>query len=168
MFLWIYMELDHMESLPWSPTGLVFFLLYEPIKSLEEEWHVLRDAACSVTKDVVGVVTHKHQDWFGDNYPRIQELLDTKHKLHKAHLSDKESESKKKAAYDNAKQTVQNELREMEDQSFCRKSEEIDRNACRHLQHERPLQNIKCSLRPSTNTYITSPNERWWKGANHR
>ena len=93
--------------------------------TFEEEWPALRDAAYSVTKDVVGVVTHKHQDWFDDNDPRIQELLDIKHKLHKTHLSDKESLSKK-AAYDNAKQTVQKELRKMEDQWFSGKSDEIE------------------------------------------
>ena len=51
-------------------------------------------------------------------------LLEEKHCLHKAHLDDTSSVSKK-AAYSNTCKTVQNRLRDMQDSWLSKKAEEI-------------------------------------------
>ena len=80
-----------------------------PQEDFESEWASLRQTDYTVTEAVTGVVTHRHQDWFDENDPQIQQLLDQKHQLHKAHLSDPNSASKK-ALYDGVKQKVQKEI----------------------------------------------------------
>ena len=88
-------------------------------------WQTFSDTVYSVSKEVLGAPTRKHQDWFDDQNAEIQELLDKKHQLHRSHLNDPSSVSKKDA-YLKAKQTCQRELRQMQNQWFSDKAEEIE------------------------------------------
>ena len=47
--------------------------------------------------EVLGPVQRVHQDWFDQNDKEISELLEKKHSMHKALLSDPSSEAKKAA-----------------------------------------------------------------------
>ena len=91
---------------------------------VEQDWVNFRDQVYSTAKETVGVTKRKHQDWFDENDPHIQALLDEKESRFKVHLSDPTSASKKNA-YIQAKSVVQKELRAMQDTWFSNKAKEI-------------------------------------------
>jgi hypothetical protein len=98
---------------------------------VESDWASLRDVVYSTAADVVGPTTRKHQDWFDENDDRIQELLNVKHRTHRALLNDPHSTSKK-AAFANIRRTVQRELRQMQDTWLSKKADEIQSYADRN------------------------------------
>ena len=100
-------------------------------QDVESDWATFRDIVYAAALEVVGSTTRKHQDWFDDNNERIQSMLDEKHRLHRAHLNDPSSTSKK-AAFCNIRGRLQLELRQMQDKWLSEKADEIqcyaDRN----------------------------------------
>ena len=62
---------------------------------MEEEWSTLRVVVYTVVADLFGFVQRSHKDWFDENDLEITKLLDTLHKRHKDHISDKECRKKK-------------------------------------------------------------------------
>ena len=74
--------------------------------------------------DSLGLVSHKHQEWFDENDEKIQGFLEEKHQKHKAYLSDTSSVSTK-TAYSNICTTVQTRHRDMQDSWLSKKAEEI-------------------------------------------
>ena len=100
-------------------------------KDVESDWATFRDTVYAAASQVVGPTTRKHQDWFDDNNERIQSLLDEKHRLHRAHLNDPSSASKKDA-FCNIKRTTQVELRQMQDSWLSEKAAEIQSYADRN------------------------------------
>ena len=91
---------------------------------VESDWATLHDAVYASAMAAVGPTTRKQQDWFDENNDRIQQLLEEKHRIHKALLNNPNSTSRK-AAFTNIKRTVQQELRQMQDSWLSRKAEEI-------------------------------------------
>ena len=100
-------------------------------QDVETDWATFRDTVYSTASEVVGPITRKHQDWFDDNNDRIQSLLDEKHRLHRAHISDPSSAAKKDA-FNNIRGTVQRELRKMHDTWLNEKADEIQSFADRN------------------------------------
>ena len=98
---------------------------------VESAWTLFRDTVYATASDVLGSTAHKHQDWFDDNNERIQSLLDEKHRLHRVHLNDPSSKSKKDA-YCNIRGSVQRELRQMQDTWLSNKADEIQSYADRN------------------------------------
>ena len=66
----------------------------------------------------------KHQDWFDENNEGIKALLDEKNRLLRNHINDPKSMAKKEA-FSKARQTVQRELRKMQDTWLSQKADEI-------------------------------------------
>ncbi|XP_072166150.1 uncharacterized protein [Diadema setosum] len=98
---------------------------------VESDCILFRSIAYDAASETVGPITRKHQDWFDDNNERIQSLLEEKHRLHRTHLNDPTSASKK-AVFCNIRRKVQLELRQMQDAWFSDKADEIQSYADRN------------------------------------
>ena len=79
---------------------LTFWVHWLIAEDPEENWTVFLNAVHSSAVDTLGHTSRKHQDWFDENDEEIQDLLEDKHRLHKAHQAGTSSVSKK-AAYNN-------------------------------------------------------------------
>ena len=77
--------------------------------TVEESWADLKSCILGAAESTLGFVRRKHQDWFDENDPEIQTLLDRMHSLHTAGINDKNSTSKK-STYQHAKQLAQARL----------------------------------------------------------
>ena len=95
-------------------------------------WQEFTDTVQAVSKEAIGTIKYKHQDWFDENDMAIQQLIDNKHKLFRAHVNDPVSDSKRDA-YRNAKQTLQRKLRHMQDSWFSNKAKEIEAYAASNI-----------------------------------
>jgi len=100
-------------------------------KDVERNWCTLRDMVYNTALETLGPSTRQHKDWFDENCSEIQQLLDEKHRAHKAVLSDPSSMSKK-SALKNARSTVQKKLRQMKDTWLSNKADEIQGYADSH------------------------------------
>ena len=69
-------------------------------------------ATYKVTAETAGFKRHVHHDWFDNNDSEATELLDDMHQKHITWIKDKNSTSKKQL-YQQARQKVQSELRQM-------------------------------------------------------
>ena len=69
------------------------------------DWESLKTMVHSATFQLLGPATRNHQDWFDENDAEIQTLLEEKHQLHRAHLSDPSSDAKKDA-YDSVEKFI--------------------------------------------------------------
>ena len=56
-------------------------------EDVDESWTVFKDTVHSSTKDSLGPVCRKHQDWFNENDKEIQGLIEEKHQKHKAYTT---------------------------------------------------------------------------------
>ncbi|XP_035658037.1 uncharacterized protein LOC118403431 [Branchiostoma floridae] len=100
-------------------------------QDIETGWKNLRDVIHSAALETLGPTCRNHKDWFDDNCNEIQRLLNEKHRLHRAHLSDTKDISKKDA-YTNIRNTVQEKLRQMRDTWLMDKAVEIQGYADKH------------------------------------
>ena len=89
-----------------------------------------------------------HQDCFDENDIEIQTLLEEKHQLHQAYLSDPSSDTKKDA-YDSKRREVQKKLRVMQDTWLSNKVDEIQGCADRH-DMKSFYNSLKCECGPPT------------------
>ena len=90
-----------------------------------------RDVVHETALDILGPSTHKHKDWFDENGEEINSLLEEKHSLHKIYLNNPNS-TPIKDAYNAARRTVQQKLRQMEDRWLSNKADEIQEYADRN------------------------------------
>ena len=97
---------------------------------------------------VLGPATRNYQDWFDENDVEIQTLLEEKRQLHRAHLSDPSSDTKK-YAYDRKRREVQKKLSVMQDIWLSNKAIEIQGCADRH-DMKRFYDCLKCVYGPPT------------------
>ena len=108
---------------------------------VETNWALLQQVVHETAVEILGPSTRKHKDWFDENNMEIKQLLDEKHRLHQAFLSDPGSTSKK-TVLNNARSLLQQKLRKMQDSWLNDKAEEIQRYADNH-----DLRNFYASLR---------------------
>ena len=97
--------------------------------------------------ETLGSTQRKHKDWFNENEKEIIKLLEEKNKLHRAYISDKSSASK--AAFSNARNTVQKKLHEMQDTWLSQKAEET--------QHYADTKDMKCFYESVKTVYGPQP-----------
>ena len=102
-----------------------------PSADVEECWEDIKQKAYDASLRILGPVQRTHQDWFDQNDTEISALLEKKHSMHKALLSDPNSQAKK-AAYNTIRSYVQQKLRNMQDTWLRSKAEEIQGYADRH------------------------------------
>ena len=72
----------------------------------------------------MGEMKRHHQDWFDANDSEIQKLLTDKYTAHRAWLAHRESESKRKH-FSETRRILQKRLRQLKDEWWKRKAEEI-------------------------------------------
>lgn len=51
-------------------------------------WITVKELAYNTATESLGPAARKHKDWFNNNCDDIHQLLNEKHHLHKAYLSD--------------------------------------------------------------------------------
>ncbi|XP_076442782.1 uncharacterized protein LOC143281455 [Babylonia areolata] len=78
---------------------------------------------CAST-DTLGFVERKHREWFDENDPEINKLIDVLHKTHTDHHSDKTCEEKEQK-YQQAEQLIQQKLRQMKNAWLEKKAESL-------------------------------------------
>ena len=120
---------------------------------------VFRDTVHSSAMDSLGPVSRKHQDWFDENDEVIQGLLEEKHQIHNAYLSDTSSVSNK-AAYSDICETVQTRLRDMQDSWLSSKADEIQSFADRK-DMKKFLDALKTVYGPQKHSNHPSSQCRW-------
>ena len=102
-----------------------------PSADVEDCWEDIKKKAYDASFKVLGSVQRIHQDWFDQNDKEINDLLEKKRSMHKALLSDPNSQAKQ-TAYKSIRSLVQQRLRSMQDTFLRSKAEEIqgfaDRN----------------------------------------
>ena len=89
----------------------------------EENWTNLKMTIQKTAHETLGPAKRRHQDWFDENDPAIQALLDQKHKLHKEYLDNK-SDSRRDA-YNSARQSLESNLNTMRNSWLSDKADEI-------------------------------------------
>ncbi|CAJ1059686.1 uncharacterized protein LOC125980616 [Xyrichtys novacula] len=95
---------------------------------MENEWAKLRSIIYDAASETVGLTQRRHQDWFDNSSPAIQELLEIKRKAHAAVLSNPYSPSLR-TRYKAIRGETQKQLRTMENEWWLKKAEEIQRQA---------------------------------------
>ena len=78
--------------------------------NIEDMWSSFRDTVHSIATERLSPVTRYHQDWFDENDPEIQMLLQEKHHLLRAHQNDPSCEAKR-TAFNNIRSKMQSKLR---------------------------------------------------------
>ena len=96
----------------------------------EENWKNLKNVLQTTAIETLGPVKKKHHDWFDENDPEIQSLLDNKHKLHLVYLNEKSQANKDR--YNNARHSLETRLNEMRNTWLCEKTEEIEQASEQH------------------------------------
>ena len=91
---------------------------------MEEAWQDFKLRVLDASERTLGFVRRKHQDWFDDNDPEIQTMLDLMHRQHTAWINDKNPISKK-STYQRTKRHVQVRLRSMKDSWWRQKADEL-------------------------------------------
>ena len=77
----------------------------------DENWKNMKNLLQTTAIETLGPVKRRHHDWFDENDPEIQSLLDEKHKLHLVYLNEKSQANKDR--YNNARRSLENRLNEM-------------------------------------------------------
>ena len=90
----------------------------------EENWKNIKGLLQTTALETLGPVKRKHHDWFDENDPEIQSLLDHKHKIHLAFLNEKSQANKDR--YNNARRNLETKLNEMRNTWLSEKAEEIE------------------------------------------
>ena len=93
-------------------------------QSVEADWASLRELIYSTATETLGPQTRKHKDWFDENSEDIKQLLDEKHHLHQAYINNPKSTARRDAL-NNIRKTVQQKLRQMQDDWLGNKADEI-------------------------------------------
>ena len=106
----------------------------EPIQiseNVEDAWKSFRDALYESSSQVLGFVSHKHQDWFDENDNEIRSELDQMYKLHREWICDRNFVNKKHQ-YKASKSSVQTKLRKMKQDWWQNKAVALQLAADKH------------------------------------
>ena len=93
-------------------------------QSVEAAWATLRELIYTTATETLGPQTRNDKDWFDENCEDIKQLLDEKHRLHKAYLSNPKLTARRDA-FHNIRRIVQQKLRQMQDDWLSKKADEI-------------------------------------------
>ena len=91
---------------------------------IENNWAELRQQVSEAALETLGTMKRHHQDWFDENDDEIEALLNDKYVAHKIWLTDKTCSSKHNN-FKQARSKLQRRLREMKDDWWKKKAEEI-------------------------------------------
>ena len=105
---------------------------HHPI-GVEENWKRLKENTYHASLEIFGKPNKKSKDWFEDCDGNIQTLIDQKNKAHREMLMNNNSQTK--AALSKAKAVLQREIRQMKDNWWNKKAEELQAMADRHDTH---------------------------------
>lgn len=65
-------------------------------ETLDDQWAKLREATFNVAESIIGFKKGSHRDWFADNFPKIEPLIQERNLLHERWLSTGTRASKRK------------------------------------------------------------------------
>ena len=99
--------------------------------NLQSNWDSFKTATMNVSEEVLGIPKRKHRDWFDENDPEIQPLLNQLHDLHLDWQGERTNEEKH-TAYKTCKQQVQRSLRIMQDTWWKERADELQTAADTH------------------------------------
>ena len=94
-------------------------------------WDDLKAAIAKAAQETIGYAKRRHQDWFDDNDVTVASLIERKRRARLA-WEDCPSSTTKKAAFQRAKAEAQTALRNMQNDWWTKKAEEIQGFADRH------------------------------------
>jgi len=94
------------------------------------EWPQFKSAVFDSAATVIGFSKSRHHDWFDDQDAEARQLLDTMHATHLAWINDKNNSSKK-SAYSRARGAAQRRLRQMKNEWWTKKAQELQQAADR-------------------------------------
>ena len=94
------------------------------------EWPQFKSAIFNSAATVIGCSKSRHHNWFDDQDAEARQLLDTMHATHLAWINDK-SNSSKKSAYTRARGAAQRRLREVKNEWWAKKAQELQQAADR-------------------------------------
>ncbi|KAJ8346851.1 hypothetical protein SKAU_G00282520 [Synaphobranchus kaupii] len=103
------------------------------LTNIEEHWEQPRETIHSAASDVLGHPKRKTPDWFQEQTESSQQLLEEKQKLYMCHL--KENSERSEAAFKAIKAKVQREIRQMKDNWWSKKADELQAMADRNDSH---------------------------------
>ncbi|CAI9737102.1 Hypothetical predicted protein [Octopus vulgaris] len=118
--------------------------------SIDEQWESFRDTVHSIALETLGQFTRNHQDWFNENDQEIQNLLEGKRRLLRAHQNDTTCTAKK-AAFNNIRSTVQAKLSLMQDSGIRRQT-----------RHQEILRGAESCLWTAVLLWINPPAQLGW------
>ncbi|XP_072039554.1 uncharacterized protein [Amphiura filiformis] len=87
-------------------------------------WEELRKKIYQASADSLGYAKKKHKDWFDENDVSVNALLDELHSLHIEYANNKDSQARKDR-YNHVKQKAHAKLREMKDNWWRDRTEEL-------------------------------------------
>lgn len=96
-----------------------------------DEWPQFKQAVHDTVVEVIGYRRTRHQDWFDDQDVEAHRLLDEMHDAHLVWINDK-SNTTKKVTYNTARSVAQRKLRQMKEEWWARKANELQEAADRN------------------------------------
>ena len=95
-------------------------------ENVEESWKSFKDTIYQTSADLLGFPRRKHQDWFNENDEEVSDLIKDMHESHLAYMNDKSSTTAK-IKYYRIKHEVQKRLRQLRENWWKTKAEELQR-----------------------------------------
>ena len=141
-------------------------------QDVEANWKQFRDVVLEAAQSTLGSEERKHQDWFDENDNIIQELLSKQHEAWSAWIGDKNSQ-RKETTYKALKAKTQTKLRQVKDEWWRAKAEELqgyaDANATKLFYDGLksvfgPISHAMAPVRTSEGTLLTDKQDilkRW-------
>ena len=116
----------------------------------ESSWKAFKETLYETSCEVLGFPKRKHQDWFDENDPETVKLIKSMHHAHMQLMQNKCCR-KLKDNYMSNKRAVQNQLRQMKEEWWRRKAEELQNAADTH-NTKAFYQGLKAVYGPSLST----------------
>lgn len=126
--------------------------LLEESPDIESAWSSFRNAVYNAAEETIGHQKRKHQDWFDDNDLAIKRMLADKNTAHQQWLSDPLSIPKKQK-FQSFRKHVQKKLREMKNDWWAKKAEELQLYADQHATRDF-FSGLRMVFGPSSHTTV--------------
>ena len=96
-----------------------------------DDWNDFKPAVYNAAVKVIGFQNKRHKDWFDDNDQCATKLLEDMHAKHLSWINDKDNAEKKKV-YTRVRNSAQKQLRQMKEDWWATKAEELQKAADCH------------------------------------